>query len=224
MDNDCDILDATENFHRHHPTELKIKLPQHQEEKMPPVEHPITDDNVETSEQECQEQTISRRKLLKVLAATGGTVTVTMLLPNKWAKPVVEVGVLPVHAQATDTPLPTDTPIPAIIITCSAANVTGATTIGPSDTIVTYAEILPATGGIELRRTITLNQAGHPQDGVVATDTGVTNASGRFQAPNFDLSTLSPTISTGVDRIIITWEFVNPSEGTGTCTRNIEIV
>ncbi|MCP4539158.1 MAG: twin-arginine translocation signal domain-containing protein [Chloroflexi bacterium] len=74
---------------------------------MSQAEHQITD-NAETPE-ECQEQTISRRKLLKVLAATGGTVAATMLLPSKWAKPIVEVGVLPVHAQGTD-PAPTEEP------------------------------------------------------------------------------------------------------------------
>ncbi len=192
---------------------------------MPPVEHPITNDNITTPEEEHQEQTMSRRKLLKVLAATGGTVATTMLLPSKWVKPLVKVGVLPVHAQATDIPLPTDTPRPpAIIITCSAANVTGAPTIGPTDTIETYAEILPATAGITLRRVITLNQTGHPSTGVVRTDVDLTDASGRFQAPNFDLSTLTPAISPGPDRITIEWDFPDPTEGTGTCTRNIEIV
>ncbi len=56
-------------------------------------------DNV--SEEEEQRQTISRRKLLKTLATAGGAVAATTLLPSEWAKPVVEVGVLPVHAQAT---------------------------------------------------------------------------------------------------------------------------
>ena len=71
---------------------------------MPSVERQITD-NADTPE-ECQEQTLSRRRLLKVLAATGSTVAATMLLPSKWAKPVIEVGVLPVHAQATPPPDP----------------------------------------------------------------------------------------------------------------------
>lgn len=44
-----------------------------------------------------------RRKLLKALAATGGAVTATSLLPDKWAKPVVDVGVLPAHAQVSPT-------------------------------------------------------------------------------------------------------------------------
>jgi len=190
---------------------------------MPPAERQI-DGNVP---EESQQHTISRRALLKALAAAGGAVAATTLLPGEWAKPVVKVGVLPVHAQGSDpSPTPTETvaaPL-AIITTCHAANVSGNPAIGPTDTIETYADILPATDGIALSRTITLNETGHPQNGVIRTDVDFTDASGRFQAAHCDLSTISPTISTGVDRITILWEFVNSAEGTGTCSRNIEIV
>ncbi len=187
---------------------------------MSPVERQVSDN---VPEEEKQQQTISRRNLLKALAAAGGAVAATTLLPSQWTKPVVEVGVLPVHAQGSATPTETAIP-PAIIITCSAANVTGAPTIGPTDTIVTYADILPASSGITLRRVVSLNQDGHPYHGVVRTDVALTDALGRFQAPNYDLSSISPTISPGVDRVIIEWDFPDPTEGTGTCTRNIEIV
>jgi hypothetical protein len=50
---------------------------------------------------EAQEKRLGRRALLKALAASGGAVTAAMLLPGEWAKPVVEVGVLPAHAQVT---------------------------------------------------------------------------------------------------------------------------
>lgn len=43
---------------------------------------------------------VSRRQLLKALAATSGAV-VAAQLPTEWAKPVVEVGILPAHAQAS---------------------------------------------------------------------------------------------------------------------------
>ena len=49
-------------------------------------------------EKETPEEIISRRRLLKALAATGGAVSVSSLLPGKWVKPVVEVGMLPAHA------------------------------------------------------------------------------------------------------------------------------
>jgi hypothetical protein len=49
---------------------------------------------------ENQPEQISRRRLLKALTAAGGALAAS-LLPGEWAKPVVEVGVLPAHAQVT---------------------------------------------------------------------------------------------------------------------------
>lgn len=45
---------------------------------------------------------VSRRDALKVLAATAGAVTLS-ILPDQWEKPVIEVGALPVHAQGSPT-------------------------------------------------------------------------------------------------------------------------
>ena len=50
-----------------------------------------------------KKQTITRRELLKVLAATGTGITAAAFLPAKWVKPIVNSGVLPVHAQASGT-------------------------------------------------------------------------------------------------------------------------
>ncbi len=50
-----------------------------------------------------KDQDLNRRDLLKVLAATGGGLAAAAFVPGKWLKPVVEAGVLPAHAQATDT-------------------------------------------------------------------------------------------------------------------------
>jgi hypothetical protein len=44
---------------------------------------------------------ITRRNALKLLAATSGALLGSAMLPAKWLKPVVETGVLPVHAQAS---------------------------------------------------------------------------------------------------------------------------
>ncbi len=44
------------------------------------------------------ESPISRRQLLKVLAAAAGTAVLSSV-PNKWRTPVVDVGMLPAHAQ-----------------------------------------------------------------------------------------------------------------------------
>jgi len=46
---------------------------------------------------------LSRRQLLKALAASGGAVTAASLLPGRWAKPVVHVGCLPAFAQTSPT-------------------------------------------------------------------------------------------------------------------------
>jgi hypothetical protein len=52
-----------------------------------------------------EEMQISRRRLLKALAAAGGAVAVSSMLPKKWEKPVVEGGVLPAHAQVSEEPV-----------------------------------------------------------------------------------------------------------------------
>jgi len=41
---------------------------------------------------------LSRRRLLKTLLAAGGATAVSTLVPSKWSKPLIEVGVLPAHA------------------------------------------------------------------------------------------------------------------------------
>jgi hypothetical protein len=67
------------------------------------------EDNVPEGHQERPERTVGRRQLLKVLIAAGGTVTTSAVLSNRWIRPIVEVGVLPAHAQVTYTPTPTPT-------------------------------------------------------------------------------------------------------------------
>ena len=50
---------------------------------------------------------ITRRELLKTVIAGSGGIVAAGFLPEKWLKPVVKSGVLPVHAQASQ---PTPTP------------------------------------------------------------------------------------------------------------------
>ena len=72
------------------------------------MEYSIEDDGPE-GHQERSERTVGRRQLLKVLIAAGGAVTTSAVLSSKWIRPIVEVGVLPPHAQVTYTPTPTPT-------------------------------------------------------------------------------------------------------------------
>ena len=48
-----------------------------------------------------KDQSLSRRELLKALAATAGATAAAAFLPGSWVKPVVKAGVLPAHAQGT---------------------------------------------------------------------------------------------------------------------------
>jgi hypothetical protein len=48
---------------------------------------------------------LSRRELLKTLAAAGGALGASAFLPSEWTKPLVEAGVIPAHAQGTEQPL-----------------------------------------------------------------------------------------------------------------------
>jgi hypothetical protein len=54
-----------------------------------------------------QSTEITRRKLLKLIAAGGGALAGLTLLPDKWVKPVLGSGVLPVHAASSTTSSPT---------------------------------------------------------------------------------------------------------------------
>jgi hypothetical protein len=66
-----------------------------------------------------QRARIGRRQLLKTLITAGGVAAASTLLPGRWVKPLVEVGVLPAHAQASAptpmcyTPTPSHTPTPS---------------------------------------------------------------------------------------------------------------
>lgn len=48
-----------------------------------------------------KETRISRRRLLKAMAAAGGAVAASSVLPKDWDKPLVEGGALPAHAQTS---------------------------------------------------------------------------------------------------------------------------
>lgn len=54
---------------------------------------------------------LTRRQALKRIAAAGGAVVFSNL-PQQWQTPLVEVGVLPAHAQGSTQPIAVGTPTP----------------------------------------------------------------------------------------------------------------
>jgi hypothetical protein len=100
------------------------------------------------------QESVTRRQMLKIIAATSGGVAAASLLPEKWVKPFIEAGVIPVHAQtsnptatpaaATATKAPTATSTPAVGSYQVSANATPTSgNIGQNDN-----EILGITGTI----------------------------------------------------------------------------
>jgi hypothetical protein len=84
------------------------------------VEGPVESDGIE----EHRGRTMDRRQLLKTLIAAGGAGAILTLLPDVWIRPVVEIGVLPSHAQVSYTPTPSSmsplcyTPTPSPTTLC----------------------------------------------------------------------------------------------------------
>ena len=174
------------------------------------------------------QKTQTRRQLLKVLAGTG--VAAGMLaLPNKWTKPVVEVGVLPVHAQGSEQYVPPYSLLECAVIAVQRVEGVDAESGVPIGLFYTNsilgmsAAIMPGAAGIQLKRTVTLNQTGHPHEGVLNEWTGPTGVGGILASPNFDLGGVACGVSPGVDRIVVTWSFVDPAVGLGVCSTSIEI-
>ena len=125
-----------------------------------------------------------RRKLLKVLAAGGGAVAASSLLPSQWIKPVIEVGYLPVHAQASPTVEPTVEPtIEPIVysISCSADSTNN------ENFIDNITATVSATGGTSVNNIEVQYLAETiPAGGSTTPVTGFTNSSGTVNLGNFE--------------------------------------
>ncbi len=136
-------------------------------------------------EEETPEGTLSRRQLLKALAATGGAVSASSLLPGKWVKPVVEAGVLPAHAQVTPEPEPQPTEEPlryAVLCDSEPGGGNLVLTEGSIDNIQPLLQVTSGTGPVEgITATMTVRTLVGPtptfNPGLPQTTT--TNASGR---------------------------------------------
>jgi hypothetical protein len=175
----------------------------------------IADNSSETS--------LGRRELLKALAAGSGVIAASTMIPGQWVKPVIEAGLLPVHAQAsptpTVTPIPTVTPTPTATLpppivyslSCTANPTSGNTTFVVDITVTVSATGGASVNNIEVQfiaETVSPGQATSPV-------TGFTDGSGVVNLGNFELcpSTLP---SQGGYQIVVS--FVDQATyGTDTC-------
>lgn len=63
----------------------------------------VTDNKLE------QDNQVSRRRLLKLMAITGGTIATSQLIPGEWVRPVINIGTLPAHAAGSAAALTSET-------------------------------------------------------------------------------------------------------------------
>lgn len=143
-------------------------------------------------------RTLSRRDALKIIAAAG-TVAL-MAAPDKWAKPIVQLGALPAHAQTSIS----------LALTCPPDTQPLDITTAGSFSPVASVQVSPATSNVSMTYAITLVNSilNTPS----ANGTVLTDGSGVASLNNIDVL---PDGTNG--SITVTWSFTNPAVGTGTC-------
>ena len=156
------------------------------------------------SQEETPRETLGRRQLLKAIAATGGAVAASTLLPGEWAKPVVEVGVLPAHAQVSEVPGERATYIALCDSTPGGGNLAATPAI---TNIRPYVQLLSGSGSLAgISVTMTANVlSGSPSFGYTFPQYSITNSLGR--APFFDLG----VSGTNGDRFRLVFSFAVPN-------------
>lgn len=166
-------------------------------------------------EQETQhEGAISRRQALKVLAAAGGAIAASTLIPSRWSKPVVEAGVLPAHAQQMS-------PITITFYDCLARDVqTGQGQTYPDGILETWSYISPIHTDILLQRTVRLNSASGT---VLLATTGYADATGLFHPPDIDVFNQLGLLPGGSVLYII-WETADPEIESNSCINTVLIL
>lgn len=163
-------------------------------------------------EEETPNETLSRRQLLKTLAATGGAVSASSLLPGKWVKPVVEVGLLPAHAQVTPTPTPAPTEVPLqYSVLCDSTPGGGDLNLteGLIQNIQPLLEVTSGTGpvaGITATMTVNTRVGPTPTFDPALPQTAITNAAGRALFGN-----LAVTNPTAGQEFLLVFDFDVPS-------------
>ena len=162
------------------------------------------------NEEPSSDENLGRRQLLKALAATTGAIAASSMLPGEWAKPVVEAGVLPAHAQVTPPSPPTPETLRYSVLCDSTP---GGGDIGLTDFIIQAiqprVEVVSGTGPVAgITATMTLNTLTGPTptfDRALPL-TATTNASGQALFGN-----LMVTNPTSGQRFLLVFDFAVPS-------------
>ena len=162
------------------------------------------------------EQGISRRQLLKALAAASGAIAASSLLPEKWSSPALEVGVLPAHAQVSEEP------ISITFYQCLARDIrTGEGIAYSFSTVETETYITPIHTDILLKRTIRHLAV----DGdILLETTGYADATGLFNPPNIDvgqMNTDNGNVLSHGDLLYVLWEVADPEIESNSCINTL---
>jgi hypothetical protein len=144
---------------------------------------------------------ISRRELLKALAALGGAVAASSLLPEKWSQPQVGIGVLPAHAQSSLC-IP-----PYSIDRCTIA-------LPTNEILTTSAWITPACPGVQMALgiVIRINVEAQPESETQTVQGLYTDSAGKATF------TMSVPLPGAPKSIYAVWSFFDPGDGSGFCT------
>ncbi|MBT3294091.1 MAG: hypothetical protein HN919_12070 [Verrucomicrobia bacterium] len=133
---------------------------------------------------------MGRRSLLKNLAKVGGVAAVASVLPSEWVKPVLDIAVLPAHAQLTQDDV--------TILNCD---------MDGGDGFFSSCQLTPARSGVSMTLTILVN----------GTETGSLMAT--TDPSGYASTTVDPFTYgwTGGETLTFRWSFTNPASGFGTC-------
>jgi hypothetical protein len=152
----------------------------------------------------------TRRELLKSLAALGGAVAASSLLPEKWSRPQVGAGALPAHAQSTlcAPPYEIDRCTIDLIQNLGLELTTSAWILPPCPGIEMFVRLFVI---VELEQPYTLE---YPSPPSISTD-----ANGKVT-----WSTTVIDFPQGAVQIYAEWSFLNPADGSDSCeTEKIDV-
>jgi hypothetical protein len=143
---------------------------------------------------------LSRRDALKLLGAAAGA-SVLANLPSKWSTPELTAGVLPAHAQTSAL----------YSLSCDELF----TTRGETLVINSVVRIFPADPGIQMHYVIDLTN--------LAIDVGLLTGDVATDGAGTATVSFGVNFVGGPATVMVTWSFVNPSDGTGSCFETLEL-